>query len=366
MSRWGIRRNGKPVTALRDGLVAVILSSTFLCLTWSPVAATAVAAQAISLPKIQVEHDVSYGTADGVNLLMDVYEPARGRPPYPAVVVVHGGGFYTGDKSTEDIVRASQVLAAAGFEAFAINYRLAPEFPFPAANDDVRTAVAFVRQNAARFGVDPRRIALAGASAGSTLAAWVAYLGSGSLTTDSRVSAVVAWSGSMDLPALLNELSPTDQRVNPTSPGHGYLASGPSLSQELRRASPISFVDPSDPPLLYTIGAHEQTPIQQAELMRAKLQQQGVSVTVHVIPGSDHALYGRNFRPDLIAAVFFLGRELHNSIFAGLKISFPPILGYHRLPRILLWGIVLLLLVWTVGALAFGGRSTAAHTRGRR
>jgi hypothetical protein len=64
--------------------------------------------------------------------------------------------------------------------------------------------------------------------------------------------------------------------------------------------------------------------------------------------------------------VFFLGRELHNSIFAGLKISFPPILGYRRLPRIVLWAIVLLLLVWTVAALAFGGRSTAAHTRGRR
>ena len=82
---------------------------------------------------LDVHRDVTYGSADGVTLLMDVYRPPAGAEPYPAVVVVHGGGWYTGDKSDADVVNASRVLADAGYVVFNINYRLAPEFPFPAA-----------------------------------------------------------------------------------------------------------------------------------------------------------------------------------------------------------------------------------------
>jgi len=319
--------------------------------------AVAVAPQATAASLVSVESNVLYGTADGVDLLMDVYSPVRGTGPYPAVIALHASGFYTGDKTDPDIVRASKILAIAGFVTFSINYRLAPQYPYPAAPHDAQQAVLFVRENAERFHIDPNRIGIAGASAGATIGAWVAYVGKGALNTGSRVAAVVGWSGSMDFPALAEELSPSDQRLNPTSPGHGYL-SGPDIQQEAIEASPITYVDPTDPPMLLTIGAREQTPIQQPELMEHKLQLAGVPVELQVIPSKDHALYGANFRPAVTAAIFFLGQELNNSPLRGLQISLGPFGRYHRLPRIVLWVVLLALLAWAVIELARGRSAT--------
>jgi acetyl esterase/lipase len=305
-----------------------------------------------------VQHNVPYGSAGGQQLLMNVYTPPTGEQPRPAVLTLHAGGFYTGSKDDPDIVRASYVLAIAGFEVFDIDYRLAPQSPFPAAVHDAQSAVGFVRQNAERYGVDPTRIGIAGASAGATIAAWVACVGKGALTADDRVAAAVGWSGPMDFPALVNELSPSDRRVSPESPAAGYLQ-GPDLEQEAVQASPITYVDPTDPPMLLTVGAREQTPIQQPELMQAALRKAGVPVVLRVIPGSNHALYGGNFKPAILAAVLFLTRELHGPLFQQFQIRFPPVLGYHRLPRIALWVVVLLLLLLAVIELVRGWASKA-------
>jgi acetyl esterase len=316
--------------------------------------AGAVAPQATAASLVSIQSNVTYGTADGVDLLMDVYTPVRGTAPYPAVIALHASGFYSGDKTDPDIVRASKILAIAGFVTFTIDYRLAPEYPYPAAPHDAQQAVLFVRENAERFNIDPNRIGIAGASAGATIGAWVAYVGKGPLNTGSRVAAVVGWSGPMDLPALATELSSSDQRLSPTSPGHGYL-SGPDIEQEAIEASPITYVDPTDPPMLLTVGAREQTPIQQPELMEHKLQRAGIPVELQVISRGDHALYGANFRPAIVAAIFFLGRELGNNPLRGLQISLGPFGRYHRLPRIVLWVVLLGLLVWVLFELARGG-----------
>jgi acetyl esterase len=324
-------------------------------------ATLALSQRAISVPQVSVQSNVVYGTAAGVNLSMDVYAPVRGSAPYPAVIVIHGGSFYSGDKTDDDVVRASRILAIAGFTTFAIDYRLAPEYPYPAAPHDAQQAVLFVRENAERFHIDPNRIGIAGASAGATIGAWVAYIGTGPLTTGSRVAAVVAWSGPMDFPALADELSPSDARDNPNAPGRGYF-SGPDLEQQAIDASPITYIDPTDPPMLLTVGAREQTPIQQPELMERKLQQAGVPVELQVIPSRDHALYGANFRPAVTAAIFFLGQELNNNPLRGLQISLGPIGRYHRLPRIVLWVVLLGLLAWALIELA-RGRPAAPRAR---
>lgn len=108
--------------------------------------------------------------------LCDVYSPAS-KPPaggYPAVLVVHGGGWISGDKWT--LEGHSRSLARHGMVAVTINYRLAPRHKFPTQVDDVRTALLWMKQNAKRFSINLQRLGVFGYSAGGHLSALVAAL----------------------------------------------------------------------------------------------------------------------------------------------------------------------------------------------
>ncbi len=106
--------------------------------------------------------------ANGVPVL--VYEPVGRDRPSGVLVWVHGGGRVSGTPVT-DHRQCSYLAAEAGVLVVSVDYRLAPEHPFPAALDDIMTVLAWVRDQAQMLGVDPRRIAVAGASAGGGLAA---------------------------------------------------------------------------------------------------------------------------------------------------------------------------------------------------
>src|SRR5579884_1001510 len=140
-------------------------------------------------PSITVTRNVVYATPDGVSLALDVYAPAGG--PYPGVVVIHGGGWSSGDKG--QWVAEGTNLARAGFVAFVINYRLAPpggHWHFPAAADDVRAAVRWVRAHALASHADPARIGALGGSAGGNLALLLATTGQ---EGGDRVEGAVSW-----------------------------------------------------------------------------------------------------------------------------------------------------------------------------
>src|SRR3954467_4411695 len=144
--------------------------------------------------------DVEYGRVDQASLRMDVRTPP-GQGPFAALILVHGGGWVRGDR-TWNMAPLFEPLAYAGFATFSISYRLATDFfQFGAAIDDVRLAVRHVRENAARYNIDPHRIALVGESAGGHLAAMAALLDPGS------VQAVVGLYTPVDL-ELLARTSP--------------------------------------------------------------------------------------------------------------------------------------------------------------
>jgi acetyl esterase len=103
------------------------------------------------------------------------YVPAEPAGPHPLLIYFHGGGFLYGDLDTHDGV-CRLLCRHAGAHLLAIDYRLAPEHPFPAAVEDARSALAWAYTNAADLGADPRRIGVAGDSAGGNLAAVVSQL----------------------------------------------------------------------------------------------------------------------------------------------------------------------------------------------
>jgi acetyl esterase len=237
----------------------------------------------------RVELGIMYASPSGVPLRLDAYLPGS-RGPHPGVILIHGGAFRFGEREWETYLATA--LVDAGFAAFSVDYRLAPEFPFPAAVDDVLAAVAWVRAHAAEYGVDPREIGAIGESAGGHLAAMLAVLGKDSLDTGSRIAAAVAWSGPMDLHALVRDagdvvsggLTIRDDVVEQ------FLGCrGVSCARLFRKASPVTFVDPSDAPMLLVNSVEEFIPIAQAREMAAELRRAGVSVRVIAMPGDKHA-----------------------------------------------------------------------------
>jgi acetyl esterase len=116
--------------------------------------------------------DIPYSRPGGRDLLLDAYVP-EGKGPFPAAVIVHGGGWEAGDRITY-VSPVFAPLAQAGFAWFSIDYRLTPYVHVPEQLEDVRNAIRFVRQHADWFHVDPNRVALLGESASGHLVAQLA------------------------------------------------------------------------------------------------------------------------------------------------------------------------------------------------
>src|ERR1700704_6345549 len=103
------------------------------------------------------QKDVEYARPGGKPQLLDLHVP-DGPGPFPAAVLIHGGGFDEGSKST-NCRPLFEPLANAGFAWFSIDYRLAPEFHFPEAIADVNSAIRWVKANADKYRVDVSKMA---------------------------------------------------------------------------------------------------------------------------------------------------------------------------------------------------------------
>ena len=154
-----------------------------------------------------VQTDIEYGRAAGESLKLDAYVP-EGAGPFPAVILVHGGGWTTGDKNGGArkgfMYPMHAPLEKAGFAWFTINYRLAPAHRYPACIEDVETAIRWVKANAAKYRIDARRIALSGESAGGHLVALAAVRADAS----TRLAAIVPFYGVFDMVAMTTPNEP--------------------------------------------------------------------------------------------------------------------------------------------------------------
>jgi len=250
---------------------------------------------------IDVRHDLTYRHVGGDDLKLDAYIPAGGGVR-PGVMVIYGGGWILGSKELS--APLARQLAEQGYVVFAMNYRLAPFHPFPAAVDDVQASVSWVRDHAFDFGLDPARIGAIGGSAGGHLAAMLATLGEGPHDRGSRISAAVSWAGPMDLhPA---EFGPDSQI---------YLDAflncigRPCDEATVVAASPISHVDPSDAPILLAQGEEDQlVPPDQGLRMADALRAGGVDHELLLIPNAGHD--ERVVAPVVQPSFRFLRREL--------------------------------------------------------
>jgi acetyl esterase/lipase len=224
-----------------------------------------------------------FGAFDGQNLTLDIYRPGYVHGPIPAVIVVHGGTWQDGDNS--EFVAVNAYLAARDYVVAAINYRLAPRWRFPAARDDVLSALAYLKVRAEEFGVDPHRIALLGRSAGGQLALLAAYT-----AQDPSVRGVISLYGPSDLRYAYENPSPPALR-DTRRVLEAYLGGAPGATEEdtYFSASPINFVSASSPPTLLIHGLRDSvvSPAETARLA-SRLEQARVKHLFIGLPWATH------------------------------------------------------------------------------
>jgi acetyl esterase/lipase len=249
------------------------------------------AAQILALasqPQFTVVPDVQYCTGGGRPLLMDVFIPKRrNRTPTPAVLWIHGGGWEHGDKSSNS---GAHFLANEGFVTASLSYRLSGEAPFPAAIEDCKCAIRFLRANAAQYGIDRGRIGVAGSSAGGHLAELVATAdrsaglegNGGWQNVSSKVQAAASYYGVSDLTTPFpSDTVPVIMR---------FLGGTEKERPELyRKASPIFYVKKDAPPVLLVHGEKDDgVPFEQSVRMADTYRRTGLPVEFIEVKNAGH------------------------------------------------------------------------------
>jgi acetyl esterase len=253
--------------------------------------------------------DVAYANS----VLMDLHVP-DGMGPFPAAILIHGGGFDEGSRST-NVRPLFDVLADAGFAWFSIDYRMAPKFHFTEANEDVMSAIRWVKAHAAEYHVDPAKIAIIGESAGGFL---VNYAGTHE-TAATKVAAVVDLYGPVDYGKLAEQRRDHPERFNMKSINR-HAANGGGIHffgaeqldaaglAKLHGISPIFAVHKGMPPFLCIHGTKDdQVAFEQSPAMCDAMHKVGAACELITIEGGGHGMSGwrapgmQHWKPEMVA-----------------------------------------------------------------
>lgn len=234
-----------------------------------------------------LQTDIEYGQAAGESLKLDAWVP-EGPGPFPAVILVHGGGWTSGDKSGGPrqgyMAPMHAPLERAGFAWFSINYRLAPKHRYPACIEDVETAIRWVKAHAAGYRVDPKRIALSGESAGGHLVALAAVRADES----TRLAAIVPFYGPFNLAGMATPGAKVRTNFEAL---FGRSVVDDIMMTLLRDASPLLQVKKGLPPFLLVHGtADVVVPLAQSTALQARLREAGVPCELLTIEGGGHGM----------------------------------------------------------------------------
>jgi acetyl esterase/lipase len=259
---------------------------------------------------VEMKKEVVYGKGGGRDLKLDLFLPRENAgTPRPGIVFVHGGAWQGGNRGA--FARQAAYLAGKGYVGACIEYRLSGEATFPAAIEDCKAAVRWLRANAKTYHLDPDRIAACGGSAGGHL---VALLGvsdkvkelegvGGNAGISSRVNLVIAFNGVFDL----TKVARNAQAAGPVARFLGGTAA--DKPEVYRQASPITHLTSDAPPFLFLHGTADKTvPIEQSRAMLAKLRQAGVKAELYEAEGAGHGFFNRppHYEPTLKRMEAFL------------------------------------------------------------
>ena len=235
----------------------------------------------ISSSDVLVDEHV-YQVVDNKQLRLDLYRPAFADGTLPVVIVVHAGGWTSGNK--RQLTSLNDYLASRGYVVASIEYRLAPQWQFPAAQEDLTAAIKYIKTLEYSHGLDPNRIALIGRSAGGQIALLSAYT-----NKDPSIRGVVSFYAPIALRWGYNNPAKLGV-IDSSGILELYLGGTPeSHSSQYFAAEPAQFVNDSTPPTLLIQGLRDEhvAPFH-SNFLSARLLEEGVPHFILRMPWATH------------------------------------------------------------------------------
>ncbi len=248
----------------------------------------------VEAPPIRKLLDVPYSTSHTDFRKLDVFLPG-GEQNGACIFFIHGGGWAGGEKVSWHAVM--EHFARLGYVCTSANYRLSPEWRFPAHVEDVRLAMSFVKERASEYGFEAHRVAALGSSAGAHLVAMLATIDAGEElgmtgevnVRDTKPDAAVLLCGVLSCHYYECESEGVPRMID------RFLGASPSEKPELAsQASPLDRIDGDEPPFLMVVGdADPTTPVALHEAFRDRVRAGAGKAELHVLPGVKHGFgYG--------------------------------------------------------------------------
>ncbi|MES2518602.1 MAG: alpha/beta hydrolase [Bacteroidota bacterium] len=252
--------------------------------------------------------DINYADDDIVGHRLDIHLPKSGKVPFPIVVAVYGSAFFSNSSKGNTFKDGfGQILLENGFAVVSINHRSSSDAKFPAAIQDVKAAIRFIRANAAKFSMDNSFIGITGWSSGGHLSALTGTTNTTKtgkisgldidiegnvgkyLQTSSQVNAVVDWFGPTDF-LIMDKCGSTMNHDDVKSPESSFVGGAIQENKEKTAlTNPINYVNKNNPPFLIFHGDKDPlVPHCQSEKLYEKLQSAGVKSELVIIPGGEH------------------------------------------------------------------------------
>jgi len=266
---------------------------------------------------ITFERNIPFCTIPGTDreLLCDIWRPSEGNVSGLAFIYFHGSGWYIGDKDFGTQPFFSH-LAAQGHTVMDVSYRLFPEADMYGMIGDIKRAIAWMKSNATRFGVDPERVVLGGGSAGAHLAILAAYTPENPVFTaeelngaDFSVRGVISYYGPTDLVAFYRHTGQNRVKLQKDK-YYPPLSLDPDAPKDLRNAGRLdkifgghpeevpdmyqlfstnTYIQPGGPPALLIQGEHDRSvPVNATRTFYTQLVEAGVPAVNVVLPWTDH------------------------------------------------------------------------------
>ncbi len=249
---------------------------------------------------IRVERDLRYVEGGEVDQSLDLYLPDEpSAEKRPLIVHIHGGGWRGGSKSPCPF--AAMVLQ--GYVVASVEYRFSQKAVFPAQIQDCQAALRWLRGSANRFGINPERVGVIGASAGGHLSALVGTSGGrgifgaigGFVEESDRVQAVCDIFGPSDFSTVVKQAE-TDRNVRnifkfntPSDPYSSLIGAHLDDADRTGPVSPVRHVSDQTPPFLILHGTHDAlVPLAQSEQLAEVLREKGIPVWLQRFPGAGH------------------------------------------------------------------------------
>ena len=259
---------------------------------------------------VSFQPDIVYATVAGEELMLNLAMPKNAAGALPCIVIIHGGGWAAGNRVGHNDL--TWKFAERGYVSVTVSYRFAPKHPFPAQVQDVKAAVRFLRANAAKFHIDPARIGATGFSAGAHLSMMLGVMDKADSLDDvgdhrdqsSKVQAVVSFFGPADLnlpypPVTVNIL-------------RNFLGATPQENSDIaRKASPVTYVNAGDAPMLLYQGTNDPlVPHDQAIAMANALTTAKVPGRVELLLNAGHGWGGAEITRTLLGMEAFFNEHL--------------------------------------------------------